>query len=109
MTARRHDLLRTPLTRRTFAGAAALGATAAALRRRPLAAQDPIQLDFMTWSYSVETIQDNIAKFQELHPEITVNATDFPWFDYPDVMAARFLGDNAPDVAYNSDHWLTQW
>jgi multiple sugar transport system substrate-binding protein len=90
-------------------GAAALGLGAAALGGRRAAAQDPVQIDFMSWSYSIETIQDNIAKFQERNPGITVNYTDFPWFDYPDVMAARFLGDNAPDVAYNSDHWLTQW
>ena len=94
--------------RQLLGGVAALGATAA-LRQRPTIAQDAIQLDFMTWSYSVETIQDNIAKFQELNPGIVVNFTDFPWFDYPDVMAARFIGGNAPDVAYNSDHWLTQW
>jgi multiple sugar transport system substrate-binding protein len=98
------------LTRRDMLrGGAAFGLGASMLRGRPAAAQDPVQLDFMSWSYSIETIQDNIAKFQVLNPGITVNYTDFPWFDYPDVMAARFLGGNAPDVAYNSDHWLTQW
>lgn len=90
-------------------GGAALGLGASMLGRRSVAAQDPVQIEFMSWSYSVETIQDNIKQFQERNPGITVNYTDFPWFDYPDVLAARFVGDNAPDVAYNSDHWLTQW
>jgi multiple sugar transport system substrate-binding protein len=42
-------------------------------------------------------------------PGATVKLQDFSWFDYHDVMAARFVGGNAPDVAYSSDHWLQEW
>ena len=54
----------------------------------------------MVWSYSIETIQDNIKNFQQRHPGASVKLQDFSWFDYHDVMAARFVGGNAPDVAY---------
>ena len=66
-------------------------------------------LKFDVWSYSIPTIQDNIKKFQQGHPEVTVSLRDTSWFDYHDVLATRFTGDNAPDVAYSSDHWLREW
>src|ERR1041385_3066216 len=63
-------------------------------------------LTFDVWSYSIPTIQDNIKKFQQLDPNATVSLRDTSWFDYHDVMATRFTGGNAPDIAYSSDHWL---
>jgi multiple sugar transport system substrate-binding protein len=66
-------------------------------------------LKFDVWSYSIPTIQDNIKKFQQQHSEVTVSLRDTSWFDYHDVLATRFTGGNAPDVAYSSDHWLREW
>jgi multiple sugar transport system substrate-binding protein len=66
-------------------------------------------LKFDVWSYSIPTIQDNIKKFRSQHPDVTVSLRDTSWFDYHDVLATRFTGDNAPDVAYSSDHWLREW
>jgi multiple sugar transport system substrate-binding protein len=66
-------------------------------------------LTFDVWSYSIPTIKDNIKKFQTQNPNFTVSVRDTSWFDYHDVLATRFTGGNAPDVAYSSDHWLREW
>jgi multiple sugar transport system substrate-binding protein len=66
-------------------------------------------LDFVVWSYSIETIQDNIKRFERANPGITIKLADHSWFDYHDIMATKFTGGNAPDVAYSSDHWLQEW
>jgi multiple sugar transport system substrate-binding protein len=66
-------------------------------------------LDFVVWSYSIETIQDNIKRFEQSNPAISINLADHSWFDYHDIMATKFTGGNAPDVAYSSDHWLQEW
>jgi multiple sugar transport system substrate-binding protein len=66
-------------------------------------------LDFVVWSYSIETIQDNIKQFEKSNPAISINLADHSWFDYHDIMATKFTGGNAPDVAYSSDHWLQEW
>ena len=66
-------------------------------------------LNFVVWSYEVETIQDNIKQFEQANPGITINLADHSWFDYHDILATKFTGGNAPDVAYSSDHWLQEW
>jgi multiple sugar transport system substrate-binding protein len=66
-------------------------------------------LDFVVWSYSIETIQDNIKRFEKANPGITIKLADHSWFDYHDIMATKFTSGNAPDVAYSSDHWLQEW
>jgi multiple sugar transport system substrate-binding protein len=66
-------------------------------------------LDFVVWSYSIETIQDNIKRFEKSNPAINIKLADHSWFDYHDIMATKFTGGNAPDVAYSSDHWLQEW
>jgi multiple sugar transport system substrate-binding protein len=68
-----------------------------------------VALTLDVWSYSIPTIQDNIKKFEQQDPDATVSLRDTSWFDYHDVMATRFTGGNAPDVAYSSDHWLREW
>lgn len=32
---------------------------------------DGVNLDFRVWSYGLETIQDNIESFEDLHPGVT--------------------------------------
>jgi multiple sugar transport system substrate-binding protein len=68
-----------------------------------------VKLTFDVWSYSIPTIQDNIKKFQKQHGDVSVSLRDTSWFDYHDVMATRFTGGNAADIAYSSDHWLREW
>jgi multiple sugar transport system substrate-binding protein len=87
--------------------AAAALATAAALGAGER--QRTVSMTFDVWSYSIPTIQDNIKKFEKLHPDVRISLRDTSWFDYHDVMATRFTGGNAPDVTYSSDHWLREW
>lgn len=73
------------------------------------AAGEGTQLDFVVWSYSIETIQDNIGQFEQQRPGVQVNLEDHSWFDYHDIMATKFTGGNPPEVQYSSDHWLQEW
>lgn len=82
---------------------------AAAETEAPPAEAAPVELSFVTWSYGVETIADNIKKFQELYPNITVTHKDYSWLEYHDTMVAAFAAENAPDLLYGSDHWLQEW
>lgn len=93
---------------------AACGAPAPATEApaQPPAQQEvtkPVALDFVVWSYGIETIQDNIKKFQELNPNVTINLKDYSWLDYHDTMVAAFAANNAPHLLYGSDHWLNEW
>lgn len=69
----------------------------------------PVHLNFMVWSYGVETIQDNIKNFEQKNKGVTVAVQDTSWFQYHDTMATKFSSGAAPDVAYSSDHWLREW
>jgi multiple sugar transport system substrate-binding protein len=69
----------------------------------------PTTMDFTVWSYGIETIQDNIKKFHEMNPGITVNLKDFSWLDYHDTMVGQFAAGSAPELLYGSDHWLQEW
>jgi multiple sugar transport system substrate-binding protein len=93
---------------RALAAGLLVALTAAACGEPPGVAEEA-HVDFTVWSYGVETIQDNIERFEEANPEVTVTVEDHSWFDYPDIMVTKFTGDNPPDVAYSSDHWLEQW
>ena len=75
----------------------------------PPEAEGPTAMDFVVWSYGIETIQDNIKKFQELNPGTTVTLKDYGWLDYPDTMVGLFTAGGAPELLYGSDHWLQQW
>lgn len=76
---------------------------------RDAEAQTPVHINFMVWSYGIETIQDNIKSFQQKNPTVTVSLQDTSWFNYHDAMATKFASGDAPDVAYCSDHWLREW
>src|SRR5207253_2533242 len=56
-----------------------------------------------------EIVRDNIGKFQQRHPGVTVNYSDFSWATYHDAMVARFVSKTPTDVLYSSDHWLQEW
>jgi multiple sugar transport system substrate-binding protein len=85
---------------------------AAPVEEQPAAEQpaaEPVSMDFVTWSYGVETIADNIKNFQDQTPGITVNHKDFSWLDYHDTMVGQFAAGSAPELVYGSDHWLQEW
>ena len=76
---------------------------------KPPAGPKPVTMDFVVWSYGIETIKDNIAKFQALYPNITINLKDYSWLDYHDTMVGTFAAGNPPYLLYGSDHWLNEW
>jgi len=82
--------------------------TSALLAARPGAAED-LTLDFVVWNYSLETIQDNVKKFEEANPGIKVKVTDYTWPDYQDSVVLRFRGNTKTDVIYGGQDWLPAW
>jgi multiple sugar transport system substrate-binding protein len=72
-------------------------------------AAGPTSLDFVVWSYGIETIQDNIQNFQTANPECEINLQDYSWLEYHDTMVGRFAAGNSPPLLYGSDHWLQEW
>lgn len=73
------------------------------------AAAGPINLDFIVWSYSVETVLDNIKMFEEQYPGVKINLTDYSWTAYHETMVNRFSSNTATDVAYSGGDWLPEW
>jgi multiple sugar transport system substrate-binding protein len=83
-------------------------ALASGLAAQPALAQD-ITLEFVVWNYSLETIQDNIAKFEAENPGIKVNLTDYAWPDYNDSLILRIRSNTPTDVVYGGQDWLPAW
>ena len=68
-----------------------------------------VNLGFVVWSYGLETIQDNIQKFQAQNTGVTIELKDYSWLDYHDTIVGRFAAGNYPELMYGSDHWLQEW
>src|SRR5947209_14629660 len=99
-------------TRREFLKLAGAGAALAALGgagagvmslpRAVLAGPKVINLNFTVWSYSIDTIQDNINKFQTTYNNaITVKLNDVPCPQYHETMVNRLIRKIAIHVLYN--------
>ena len=98
------------LSRRGFVGAAAGAAIAApAFLRTPRSALAATELDFTVWNYAVDIVQDNINRFQETNPEITVKLSDFVWQAFHETMVNRFISKTPTDVTYNGGNWLNEF
>lgn len=69
----------------------------------------PINLDFIVWSYSVETVLENIKAFEETYPDVKVTLTDYSWTAYHETMVNRFSSNTPTDVAYSGGDWLPEW
>jgi len=74
-----------------------------------IASAAPVTLQFVVWSYNITTIQDNIAKFEAVNPDIKVKLTDYPWKNYHDTMVLRLKGKTKTDVMYNGEDWLPEF
>src|SRR3989475_4964902 len=105
-------------TRREFLKLAGAGAAAAALGgagvlslpRTVLAGPKVINLNFTVWSYSIDTIQDNINKFQGAYNgAITVKLNDVRWPQYHETMVNRLSSKTALHVLYNGGDWLPEF
>jgi len=75
----------------------------------PVDTDAEVAMDFVTWSYGVESIADNIANFQNIYPNITITHNDYSWLEYRDIMIGVFAAGNPPYLLYGSDHWLDEW
>jgi len=73
------------------------------------AVEGAVSLEFVVWSYNITTIQDNIDKFEQAYPNISVNLTDYPWPQYHDTMVLRLKGKTQTDVMYNGEDWLPEF
>jgi multiple sugar transport system substrate-binding protein len=96
----------------TQAPAAATEAPAAVTEAPAAATEAPgetINLDFVVWSYGIETIQDNIKNFEAMYPNIKITLKDYSWLEYHDTMVGAFAAGNSPELLYGSDHWLQEW
>src|SRR5690606_7851669 len=87
---------------------AATALVAGLISTQGASAQD-ITLEFVVWNYSLDTIQDNVKKFEEANPGIKVNVTDYTWPDYQDSLVLRFRGGTQTDVIYGGQDWLPAW
>ncbi|MBS3736498.1 MAG: extracellular solute-binding protein [Candidatus Bipolaricaulota bacterium] len=92
--------------KRSAGGAAALAAISSGI---PVWGQDKTSLDFAVWSYGIQTVLDNIDKFEETYPDISVKLHDFPWTDYRSTMVNRFRNQTSTDVLYNGGDWLPEF
>jgi multiple sugar transport system substrate-binding protein len=93
-------------------GAAAAGAVLDGrftLTPAPVEAASEDTLDFLVWTYSVETIQRNVNDFQAHNPPIKVSLKDIAWGEYHSGVVARMTAKTPTDVLYCSDHWLQEW
>jgi multiple sugar transport system substrate-binding protein len=75
---------------------------------QPAFAED-VTLEFVVWNYSLETIQDNVKKFEAENPGIKVKVTDYTWPDYQDSLILRIRGGTPTDVVYGGQDWLPAW
>jgi multiple sugar transport system substrate-binding protein len=94
------------MTMKRILAAAAIGG--ALLAAQPSLAAD-ITLEFTVWNYSLDTIKDNVAKFEAANPGIKVNVTDYTWPDYPDSILLRFRSGTPTDIVYGGQDWLPGW
>src|SRR2546422_8035737 len=86
------------------------GAGVLSLPRTVLAGPKVINLNFTVWSYSIDTIQDNINKFQGAYNgAITVKLNDVPWPQYHETMVNRLSSKTALHVLYNGGDWLPEF
>src|SRR5438445_11526418 len=100
------------MMRRVVTVAAMLVFAATAIPMQPVAraGAGSTQLTFTVWTFAVDTIKENINRFQTRVPNVTVNLTDYNWGQYNDTIVANFVGGSTvQDILYSSDHWLQQW
>ncbi len=74
------------------------------------ASPQTINLNFVVWAYSTDTILDNIKKFEALqNDKIKVQLTDFAWPQYHETIVNRFTAKTPTDVMYAGGDWLPEW
>ena len=66
-------------------------------------------LDFVVWTYSVETVKDNVSKWMSSNSGVNVRLQDYGWDQYHDTMVQRLSSKTPTDVLYNNGSWLAEF
>jgi multiple sugar transport system substrate-binding protein len=90
-------------------GAAAVAAGAAGAFGRPASAAAPTQLQFMTWNYQNDTVQQFINQFEADNPDIKVTMQVIPGNEYIPKIQLMQSSKTPFDVLYVADGILAQW
>ncbi len=61
---------------------------------------EPVTINFASWVGEQEGMQQLAERFQELHPNITIEFQDSPAEEITDKLLTQVAGGTAPDVAY---------
>lgn len=76
----------------------------------------PVTLQFTGWTYDLEKVKQNLAKYEEwvateADPpvEVTVEMTDAGFGEFDTHVTTTYAGGGSFDVLYGSDHWLAKW
>ena len=76
----------------------------------------PVPLQFTGWTYDLEKVKQNLAKYEEwvateADPpvEVTVEMTDAGFGEFDTHVTTTYAGGGSFDVLYGSDHWLAKW
>ncbi|MCW2764248.1 MAG: Maltose-binding periplasmic protein [Nocardioides sp.] len=68
-----------------------------------------VTLDFVAWTYAMETVQKNVAEYMAAHPKTKVSVQDYGWDQYHDTLVQRLSSNSATDVLYNNGSWLAEF
>jgi multiple sugar transport system substrate-binding protein len=66
-------------------------------------------LDFVVWTYAMETIQKNVRLYMKDNSDVRVSVQDYGWDQYHDSMVQRLSSKTPTDVLYNSGSWLQEF
>ena len=76
----------------------------------------PVTLQFTGWTYDLEKVQQNLARYEEwvvsqADPpvEVTVEMADAGFGEFDTHVTTTYAGGGSYDVLYSSDHWLAKW
>jgi multiple sugar transport system substrate-binding protein len=72
-------------------------------------AADPVVLDFVVWTYSVDDVNENVRAWEAKNPDVTVRLADYGWDTFHDTMVQRLATNTPTDVIYNNGSWLAEF
>jgi multiple sugar transport system substrate-binding protein len=68
-----------------------------------------VDLDFLVWTYAVDTVKGNIDAWHKANPKVNVRLQDYAWDNYHETMVQRLSSGTATDVLYNNGAWLAEF
>ncbi len=85
--------------------------------KKEAAGEGPITLKFAGWTYDLEKVKENLARYEEwvateadpAVPEVSVVMEDAGYGEFDTFVTTTYAAGNSFDVLYSSDHWLSKW